>query len=491
MNRFAKKVLIITANPVDTVQIQIQDEVRKIRDALERSIYKHQIDVYLEWGVRIGDIRRAMLKYRPNLVHFSGHGIENKGIALEDEGGKAKIVSGESLASLFKLFPEVECVLLNACYSETQAKAIAQHVSCVIGVKQAIGDEIAIKFALGFYDAIGAGESIEFAYHMGRNSIEMEGFTVDLAPVLLKGSDNKVNNFGSKNDPKLLSSRPPVPPLLPYLADRDQQEFELSKIIQQLKAIANPLPLICIIHGNELECHDQFLERLKHINLPKLFALATEQTSVKEYYINWPTRYGSIDDLHRMLTQSLAERTLDCAKADNKAINNFFKLYPGPILIHTHLLTDDWRSGNRDIVREFLSFWQKWPELGKNQRLIICLCVKYQIKQSLGLLKRLYTQLLNRKITEQLVKSNFSEFDRLSIAVLPKLEGITRRDVESWVLNSKNLHLYRGSDLLVHIRIMFEEWESQTSLIEMPMENFAKKINHLLLTIDVREEKFG
>jgi len=54
-------------------------------------------------------------------------------------------VSTESLAKLFKLFQEnVECVLLNACYSEAQAAAIHQHIDCVIGMNQAIGDKAAI-----------------------------------------------------------------------------------------------------------------------------------------------------------------------------------------------------------------------------------------------------------------------------------------------------------------------------------------------------------
>jgi hypothetical protein len=34
-------------------------------------------------------------------------------------------------------------------------------------MSQAIGDKAAIEFAVGFYDALGAGRSIEFAYKLG------------------------------------------------------------------------------------------------------------------------------------------------------------------------------------------------------------------------------------------------------------------------------------------------------------------------------------
>ncbi len=54
--------------------------------------------------------------------------------------------------------------MLNGCDSEEQAKAIAQDINYIIGMTKAIGDRAAIEFAVGFYDALGVGESIEFAY---------------------------------------------------------------------------------------------------------------------------------------------------------------------------------------------------------------------------------------------------------------------------------------------------------------------------------------
>lgn len=76
--------------------------------------------------------------------------------------------------------------MLNACYSEVQAGAIAQHIPYVVGMKQAIGDKASIEFAVGFYAALGAGESIEFAYEFGRNAVELAGLRENLTPVLIK-----------------------------------------------------------------------------------------------------------------------------------------------------------------------------------------------------------------------------------------------------------------------------------------------------------------
>jgi hypothetical protein len=80
-------------------------------------------------------------------------------------------------------------VLLNACYSVLQAEAIALHIPYVIGMNQAVGDAAAREFAVGFYDALGAGRTIEFAYKFACNSIRMAGIAEHLTPVLLTKQD--------------------------------------------------------------------------------------------------------------------------------------------------------------------------------------------------------------------------------------------------------------------------------------------------------------
>jgi hypothetical protein len=53
-------------------------------------------------------------------------------------------------------------------------------------MNQAIGDKAARKFAVGFYDALGAGRSIEDAYEFGCSAIYLEGIPEHLTPVLKK-----------------------------------------------------------------------------------------------------------------------------------------------------------------------------------------------------------------------------------------------------------------------------------------------------------------
>jgi hypothetical protein len=203
-----KTILVLTANPNGTNPLRLGEEVRKIQTGLERSHYRDRFQLEQRWAVTSADMRRVLLDCHPQVVHFSGHGVgfempsgealstrklgavcdteaEPEGLVFEDEAGQQKLVSGEAIANLFALFADqVECVVLNACYSATQAEAIAQNIPYVVGMKRAIGDRAAIEFAIGFYDALLAGKTVEFAYKLGCNAIQMAGIPEHLTPVL-------------------------------------------------------------------------------------------------------------------------------------------------------------------------------------------------------------------------------------------------------------------------------------------------------------------
>ncbi|MCY7334292.1 MAG: hypothetical protein LH649_16910, partial [Pseudanabaena sp. CAN_BIN31] len=75
----------------------------------------------------------------------------------------------QPIARLLQLCDEhLECVVLNACYSDVQGNAIANSVPITIGMRDVVADNVAIKFSQGFYDAIGAGKSYEKAFEWGK-----------------------------------------------------------------------------------------------------------------------------------------------------------------------------------------------------------------------------------------------------------------------------------------------------------------------------------
>ncbi len=182
--RKKKKILFLGANPSDKVQLRLGEEVREIDSALSIAKYRDRFSLSQKWAVRSRDVRRAILEENPQIVHFSGHG-EPGYLVWEDSNGHSKCVEPIALAKLFRLSADkVQCVLLNACYSEPQAEAIAQDIDYVIGMSHEISDEAAIEFAVGFYDALGSGKTIEEAYYSGCIAIQLEGIPEHIIPVL-------------------------------------------------------------------------------------------------------------------------------------------------------------------------------------------------------------------------------------------------------------------------------------------------------------------
>ncbi len=69
--------------------------------------------------------------------------------------------------------------------SEAQARAIAGHIDCVIGMSDTIGDKAAVSFAAAFYQALGFGKDIKTAFDLGSVQINLEGLQEHETPRLL------------------------------------------------------------------------------------------------------------------------------------------------------------------------------------------------------------------------------------------------------------------------------------------------------------------
>lgn len=189
-------ILFLAANPKDTDQLELDREREKFITGLHDTGSLDKVEFKTVRSVRIDDLRQALIKEKPRIVHFSGHGAGQKGLVFEDQYGEIKLVSTESLADLFELSkPDVKCVVLNACYAEIQAEAIAQYIDYVIGMNDAISDKAAIKFSTAFYEGIGVGDSVEKAFKRGQNAIDLEGIPENLTPVLVTK-----NSFGSSDN---------------------------------------------------------------------------------------------------------------------------------------------------------------------------------------------------------------------------------------------------------------------------------------------------
>ena len=178
--------LFLVAEPTDAARIQLCRELRDIQGILNSSRTRDKFKIVHRTSVRPIDISQAILDDNPSIVHFSGHGTCSGKLCFENDTGVTMPIEPEALADLFNLaHNKVECVVLNACYSSIQAKIISKYVRYVIGMKKEISDEAAIRFAVGFYQALGAGRSIDDAYIVGCLQIRTNGLPEHLVPTLI------------------------------------------------------------------------------------------------------------------------------------------------------------------------------------------------------------------------------------------------------------------------------------------------------------------
>lgn len=169
--KLVKKILILSANPINPRHQSFDKEISDIQKCIQQSKNRDLFDVKVELAVDFRDFGKALSECNPQVVHFIGHG-EKDGLMVEGELGYAVPISPDVLTRLFEHSSnKVECVILGACHSAPQADAISQYVDYVIGMQGEIKDQAAHEFVIGFYNALGAGKSVEESFESGRTAI--------------------------------------------------------------------------------------------------------------------------------------------------------------------------------------------------------------------------------------------------------------------------------------------------------------------------------
>lgn len=186
------RVLFIAANPIGTTRLQLLEEIRQIRDRIDGAAYGQRIDLRIEPDLRINNLCSALLKHRPHIVHFSGHGEKAGAILLvdPDRPGETRAMDPRALRELFRILRDnIYCIVLNSCYSAAQASELADAVGVVIGMSTSIADSSAIAFSASFYEALAYGRSVHDAYELGRAGIRAMGSRGPDTPQLLCASN--------------------------------------------------------------------------------------------------------------------------------------------------------------------------------------------------------------------------------------------------------------------------------------------------------------
>jgi hypothetical protein len=185
------RILFLAANPSETTRLQTNRERRQIEVEILKAPHRDAIQLVYEPYIQPRILLELLRNHAPQVVHFSGHGSQEHEVILEDDDGLSRPVGSSALEELFRLQgASVRVVVLNACYSQGQARALIRHVPCAIGMDGAIPDTVAVSFAAAFYQGLVRGESIRRAFDSSLLQLRLEnkpvrdGFRRDLEPAV-------------------------------------------------------------------------------------------------------------------------------------------------------------------------------------------------------------------------------------------------------------------------------------------------------------------
>jgi NTP pyrophosphatase (non-canonical NTP hydrolase) len=175
------RVLFLSCSPAEVAPLRGGTELRVIKEAVKLAHREEDIEIHALTAATTDDLRRALLHGDYEIVHFSGH-ADGRVLIFEDCDGRSVSTPLIDLAQLIGRHQTIRCVVLNSC--ESLGNLTVPMAEFTIGMDRLITDDAAVEFARGFYDAVAAGRSIEFAAEEGRSAATLKGLSAPPIKVL-------------------------------------------------------------------------------------------------------------------------------------------------------------------------------------------------------------------------------------------------------------------------------------------------------------------
>lgn len=168
------KILFVAASPADRTPLELDSEFRAIQDALLRGKHRGSFKLLVpQFAARIQDFTSALTRQQPHVIHFSGHGSIEHGIAFEGAGRSSRPAGREELTNLFKVLARnARLVFLNACHTHEQAAVLGGIFDYTIGTNSRILDADARDLAGAFYRALADGARVRGAFQSAQSALD-------------------------------------------------------------------------------------------------------------------------------------------------------------------------------------------------------------------------------------------------------------------------------------------------------------------------------
>lgn len=171
-------------DPTSLPPLRLAAEQRDIQEGLRASSLRARLTMHTAVAARPTDLNNALNRHKPTILHISGHG-NRKLLVFEDSQGGEVIVSGDLLGRVIRATQTPpKLVVLNACESAEQAKALTRYINAAIGMNASINDDTAREFAVQLYESFGEGASLQQAFDQAVVRIDLAGLAGSNIPQL-------------------------------------------------------------------------------------------------------------------------------------------------------------------------------------------------------------------------------------------------------------------------------------------------------------------
>jgi hypothetical protein len=145
-------ILFVSANSADAYM-----DIEREQRTLQRLTKSGGHSLRLLPAAEATDLREALRANKKDqafdILHFSGHATEEKGLHLRGAGRRPAFLGVEKLKEFLK-DSGVRLVVLNACNSEAVAVSLSEVIPAVIGTTRTIRDVVARQFTQLFYTSL-------------------------------------------------------------------------------------------------------------------------------------------------------------------------------------------------------------------------------------------------------------------------------------------------------------------------------------------------
>lgn len=182
------RIALLVTNPERYGPLQTGVEARYIDEGIRLAGRAHEVDLEPFLAPTLDTLLDALNRYRPHILHFSGHGGGRALLFDNDRAGAdggtvldydmvARVISATAL--------KPRLLVLAACDTVEGADQFLEWVPAVIAMSDSIEDEAMCEFSRRFYRSLSAGVSVENSLEHAKMLLEHKNYPDALLPQLI------------------------------------------------------------------------------------------------------------------------------------------------------------------------------------------------------------------------------------------------------------------------------------------------------------------